>query len=110
MGEFTNWQIIEVTIERFSLVKIKLTPSPQVTASIQIYPNFEFNVTMGDHRINLGSLGVPFCSHVCCINDLILIITAINSLHFCEGNMCEDFLRWSGGKFYGTGCKLLLMH
>jgi len=85
---------------------VKLTPSPQVTASIQIYPNFEYNVTMGDHRINLG---VPFCSHVCCINDLILILTAINSLHFCEGSLCENFsavVLHNGGRFHGTDRKL----
>ena len=91
MEEFTNWQIIEATVERFSLVKMKLTPSPQVTASLQIYPNFEYNISMGDHRINLGNLGMPVCTHVYCVNDLRLIFNAINSLHLCEGNLCEEF-------------------
>ena len=108
MGEFTDWQIIEATLERFSLVKMKLIPSPQVIASLQIYPNFEYNVNIGDHRINLRNLGVPYCSHVCCVNDLILILTTINSLNFCEGNLCEDFpevVVHNGGKFYGTDRK-----
>ena len=86
MGEFTNWQIVEATIDHFSLAKMKLTPSPQVTASPQIYSNFEYNIIMGDHRINLVNLEVPVCSHVCCVNDLVQI-NAINSLHFCEGNL-----------------------
>jgi len=82
---------------------MKPTPSPQVTASIQMYPNFEYNVTMGDHRIKLGS-AILFC-----IKNLILILTAINFLHFCEGNLSEDFSEMvlhNGGKFYGTDRKL----
>ena len=110
MEEFTNWQIIEATVERFSLVKMKLTPSPQVTASLQIYPNFEYNISMGDHRINLGNLGIPVCTQVYCVNDLRLIFNAINSLHLCEGNLCEEFsevVLHNEGKFYGTDHKLL---
>ena len=48
----TGWQIIEATSEHFSLAKMKFKPSPQVITSLQIHPNFENSVTMGDHRVN----------------------------------------------------------
>ena len=93
IGECASWRIIEATVECFSLAKMKFTSSPQVTYNVSSALNFEYSVTLGDYWVNLCDLGVPVCSRVCCANDLMLILIAINSLHVCEGDLCEDFPR-----------------
>ena len=111
-GECKGWQIIEGTAECFTLAKMKLKPTPQVIASLQIYRNFEYSTTMGDHKINLCDLGFSVgSSYVSCVNDLKMILDVIDSLHFCEGNLCEDFseiVLHNKGIFYGTDRKFFL--
>ena len=92
---------------------MRLNPSPQVIASLQIYHNFEYSTTMGDHKINLYDLGFSVCSsYVSCVNELKMILDVIDSLHFCKGNLCEDFseiVLHNKGMFYGTDHKFLCM-
>ena len=108
-GECKGWQIIEGTAECLTLAKMRLKPTPQVIASLQIYHNLEYSTTMGD--INLCDLGFSVGSScVSCVNDLKMILDVIYSLHFCKGNLCEDFSEialHNKRMFYGTDRKFL---
>lgn len=106
-GGISDWQVVEATAERLSLVKIAFIPSPCIAVTIQIYSSFEYSVTIGGFPFQLSAED-GISSHVLSVDDLSLLLSTMNSFHLCEGNLCSEFcevVAHNKGKFLGTDRK-----
>ncbi|XP_065883726.1 uncharacterized protein [Dysidea avara] len=110
-GVCSGWQVVEANLNCLALAKMKLVPSPYVVASVQIYSNFNYSVTIEGHSISLAKLGAAVCSKISCISDALLLLRTIDQLHMCEGNLCSEFtevVQHNEGKFLGTDRKTVV--
>ena len=96
-GGISNWQVVEATAERLTLVKIKLIPSPCVAMSVQIYPSFEYCATVDGYKFCLP--GENNCSLVFSVDRLISLVTIIGSYHLCKGNDFPEVVSHNKGNF-----------
>ena len=78
--------------------------------AVQIYPSFEYCVTMDGYQFQV-SREIDICSHVSCVDDLSSVFITMNSFHSCKVILCTEFsevVTRNIGKFLGTDGKKLL--
>lgn len=104
-SDIPGWTVVENTAERLTLAKMKFSPSPHISVSVQITSTLEYCVTFESYTISLPHLGALVGSRISCINDVMALLNTMSSFHLCEGNLCSEFsdvVDHNKGKFYGS--------